>query len=252
MSTCGAGIDSRRNIILVNCDAKGLEIVAAAYLSQDKVMMQEIIDKFDLHGANQKRFGLPERVIAKVFVFRLIYGGSAYSYSVDPEFASVGFSQKKWQEVIDSFYEKYPELAAWHVKIVQDVTLTGKLVLPTGRQFDYEPFETPGGDLKWPRTTILNYPVQGLGADLVMLARISFWNRARKLGLKALLISTVHDSIVVDCPDDEVDIVCQLFHDVFRDIPENFKRMFGVGFNLPMTAEVLIGKTMGDMKEWKS
>lgn len=237
--------------MLINADAKSLELVAAAYLSQDKVLMNEIINKVPLHDDNQKRFNLPERVIAKVFVFRLIYGGSAYSYSVDPDFASVGFSQKKWQETIDSFYEKYPQLAAWHIKIVQDAIRYGYIVNPTGRQFDFVPFETPGGDLKWPRTQILNFPVQSLGADLVMLARISFWNRARKLDLKALLISTVHDSIVVDCPDDEVDIVCQLFHDVFRDIPENFKRMFGVEFNLPMTAEVLIGRTMGDMKEWK-
>lgn len=205
----------------------------------------------DLHADNMNRFGLPSRLIAKVFKFRLIYGGSAYSYAVDPDFAEVGFNQKKWQEVIDQYYEKYSGLAFWHTKIVQDVTLTGKLIIPTGRQFDYEPFETPAGDLKWPRTTILNYPVQGLGADLVMLARISFRNRLRKLGLRALLISTVHDSIVVDAPQDEVDIVCQLFHDVFRDIPENFKRMFGVEFNLPMTAEVLIGQTMGDMEEWK-
>jgi len=251
MPTCGAEVNRGKLTLLINADAKSLELVAAAYLSQDKVLMNEIINKVPLHDDNQKRFNLPERVIAKVFVFRLIYGGSAYSYSVDPDFASVGFSQKKWQETIDSFYEKYPELAAWHVKIVQDVTLTGKLVLPTGRQFDYEPFETPQGDLKWPRTTILNYPVQGLGADLVMLARISFWNRVRKFGLKTLLVSTVHDSIVVDAPDEEVDTICQLFHDVFRDIPENFKRMFGVEFNLPMTAEVLIGKTMGKMVEWK-
>jgi DNA polymerase-1 len=236
--------------MLCNIDAKGLEVVAAAYLSQDKVLVQEVRDKIDLHGDNQKRFGLPTRVIAKVFKFRLIYGGSAYSYSVDSDFAEVGFSQKRWQQVIDEYYDKYQGLATWHTQIVQEVTLTGRINLPTGRQFDYQPFESPNGDIKWPRTTILNYPVQGLGADLVMLARISFRNRLRKLGLRALLISTVHDSIVVDCPDKEVDIVCQLAHDVFRDIPANFQKMFGVEFNLPMTAEVLIGNNMGNMKEW--
>ena len=54
----------------VNADVKSLEIVAVAFLSQDPVLIREILDGEDIHGNNQKAFGLPSRLIAKVFVFR--------------------------------------------------------------------------------------------------------------------------------------------------------------------------------------
>lgn len=241
--------------MLVNADAKGLEVVTAAYLSRDPVLMREVREFFDFHEDNRQRFNLPSRLIAKIFKFRLIYGGTAYSYSVDADFASVGFSQRKWQEVIDQYYDKYKGLHQWHINIVQEVIRTGRLVMPTGREFHYSPEVSRNGEIKWPRTTILNYPVQGTGADLMMLARIMYRKRLQKLkheqGFKALLVSTVHDSIVVDCPDNEMETICNLFFEVFDDIPKIFQQCFGVEFDLPMTAEVLWGKNLKEMQEFK-
>ena len=58
--------------MLVNVDVKSLEIVCAAYLSQDSVLCKEIVDKVDIHEDNRHRFNLPSRLIAKVFGFRLM------------------------------------------------------------------------------------------------------------------------------------------------------------------------------------
>jgi hypothetical protein len=83
--------------MILNADAKALEWVCATYLSQDEVAMKEIWDEIDQHTDNQTRFGLPSRLVAKTFVFRLIYGGSAYSYAMDHNFKDIG-SEKYWQE----------------------------------------------------------------------------------------------------------------------------------------------------------
>jgi len=56
--------------MLINADVKGLEIVAAAFLSRDPVLIGEILNGVDIHLENQKRFNLPSRLIAKTFVFR--------------------------------------------------------------------------------------------------------------------------------------------------------------------------------------
>jgi hypothetical protein len=56
--------------MIINCDAKALEWVGGAYLSQDKVAFEEIWNNVDQHSLNQKTFGLPSRLIAKTFVFR--------------------------------------------------------------------------------------------------------------------------------------------------------------------------------------
>mgnify|MGYP001599047267 CR=1 FL=1 len=93
--------------MLIKLDAKMLEWVCAVWLSQDKVGMQEIIAEEDVHANNAERFKLPTRLVAKTFLFRLIYGGGAYSYAHDPDFTDVSTSEKFWQRVIDESYDKY-------------------------------------------------------------------------------------------------------------------------------------------------
>jgi DNA polymerase I-like protein with 3'-5' exonuclease and polymerase domains len=233
--------------MIVNCDAKSLEWVVGAYLSQDQVAIKEIWDEIDQHSLNQKAFGLPSRLIAKVFVFRLMYGGSAYSYANDPDFTDVSRSEKFWQKVIDAFYEKYKGLALWHTKIVQEVTQTGQLVMPTGRIYQFE--RNWKGD--WPVTTIKNYPVQGLGADIMAMIRVSFRKRFHNANIDGLLVNTVHDSIVVDVPEYEIERVVRLFHDVFDGFPTNFRNFFGMDFNLPLRCEVSVGNNMKELVEVK-
>jgi DNA polymerase-1 len=235
--------------MIVNSDAKALEVNCAAYLSQDPVLLEEVRSGFDMHSSNQQVLGLPTRLIAKTFVFRLIYGGSAYAYSVDADFAVCGFSQKKWQDIIDKFYEKYKGLYAWHIKIVQEVVQTGQLVMPTGRVYTYKTLTNHRGERTWPRTTILNYPVQGLGADIMTIVRVDFFNRLQQLNLQAKIINTVHDSIVVDCPQKEVDTIAELFYNIYTDVPKNFKKLFGVEYNLPLTNEISIGPNLKDLTE---
>ena len=237
--------------MIVSCDAKALEWVVGAYLSQDKVAIQEIIDKVDQHSLNQKAFGLPSRLIAKVFVFRLMYGGSAYAYSRDPDFSDVSSSEKYWQKVIDAFYNKYTGLRDWHIKIVQEAMQKGQLIMPTGRVYKFELKRDFKGELKAPETIIKNYPVQGLGADLMSIARVSFMKRFKSANINGKLINTVHDSIVVDCVERNVREVVRIFHGVFADIPANYKLLFGVEFNLPMTCEVSVGNNQKELTEYK-
>lgn len=233
--------------MLIEGDASALEVVGAAYLSQDKVLCQEIRDGVDIHGRNQEALKLPSRLIAKIFVFRLIYGGSAFSYANDPEFNWISRSHVYWQEVIDSFYNKYTGLAKWHTSLVYGVQRTGRWTSPTGRTYEYTPV-LRRGEYVWPRTTILNYPVQGLGADLMSIARVS---AKRRLQNKVLFVNTVHDSIVVDSPPEIVYDVCTVMEDVFVDVPKNFERVFGKEFNLPMKGEVKFGMNWKDMEKFK-
>lgn len=233
--------------MLLQADAKQLEWVGATYLSQDPTAIKEIWGSVDMHSDNQKRFNLPTRLIAKTFVFRLIYGGSAYSYANDPDFKDIG-GENFWQEVIDSFYDKYQGLKKWHDEIFFKAKRDRKLVMPTGRIYHYEP-EIKYEKVKYPRTKILNYPVQGLGADLMAIARVSLRNRLKgKEGIQ--LVNTVHDSIIIDFDTKmwyNIDIV-NIVDKCFEDVPSNFKKLFGIDFNLPMRVECQIGKSWGDME----
>lgn len=239
----------------------------AVELSGDKVGIEEIVKGVDIHRTNQQLFKLPGwdindkenevykagRLLAKTFLFRLIFGGSAYSYAHDPEFASVSTSEKYWQNIIDTTYAKYKGLAQWHKDLVKQVTLTGKITAPSGREFHYKP-EMKRGELKWPRTTILNYVDQGFSADLVMIARVSSWRRLeepRKQG-KVIFFNTVHDDIELDVANDP-----QLLYDtsvtleqVFQDVPANVKKIYGYEMKVPLAGEVSFGNNLGKMQEF--
>ncbi|UOF80619.1 DNA polymerase [Caudoviricetes sp.] len=180
-----------------------------------------------------------------------MYGGSAFSYANDPDFTDVSTSQRFWQKVIDSFYNKYTGLRDWHTSIVSTATKEGQLIMPTGRIYKFELTRNYKGELVAPETIIKNYPVQGLGADLMSIARVSFAKRFKENNIDGLMVNTVHDSIVCDIHEKEVERTAKLFHEVFSDIPINFKRLFGVEFDIPLTCEVSVGKNMKNLEELK-
>jgi DNA polymerase-1 len=150
---------------------------------------------------------------------------------------------KFWQRIIDKFYDKYKGLQKWHSNLVREVVRTGQLVMPTGRVYEYE--RNSYGD--WPRTTILNYPVQGLGADLMAIARVSLYRRLKPKNLRTKLVCTVHDSIVLDSPSEEVEEVIQIIRGVWQDIPRNFYKVFGVEWTLPTNVDIKVGPDWGTM-----
>ena len=239
--------------MLIQADAKQLEWVVINWLAQDPVGMEEIRNEVDVHSLNQERFGLPERVIAKVFVFRIIFGGNEFSYANDPDFVGISRSQTFWKEIIEKFYDKYKGIATCHANWIREATLSGELIMPTGRRYLFTPYRDWRGGVKWPRTKILNYPVQGLAADLISIARVSLKRRLDALSSDIRncikLVSTVHDSIVLDIHSRPGlrSLVESCIHGVFADIPLNFERIFGISFNLPLRAEITCGSNLKEL-----
>lgn len=236
--------------MLVNVDVKGLEIVCAAILSGDKTLREELVRGEDIHENNRRDFNLPTRLVSKVFKFRMIFGGGAYSYAHDPEFMHVSTSEKFWQEVIDTYYIKYSGIARWHQEQIKKAQLTGRLEIPSGRYFPFKA-EIVYGKVKWPITRIKNFPVQGLGADLVMLARVEAKRLLDLSGIIYKMISTIHDSIVVDCMEQDVATVAKILLQAVESIPRLCKKHWDFDFDLPITAEVQYGRNKRDLVDYR-
>jgi len=232
--------------LIVNVDARGLEIACAAFLAQDEILIKELENDVNIHTENQLAFNLPTRLVAKVLKFRILYGGSAYSFSIDPDFTSVSRKVSYWEDVIEKYYEKYKGIYKWHVSITQQARKTGKYISPIGRSYSFAPTQRRG-EMVWPDTDIKNWPVQGLGADVMAVARIAAHQRFKKYNLESLLVSTVHDSIVADCPNKEVDTVKEIFTDIFDKLPSNISKTYDIKWNVPMVGEVSVGPNMSDL-----
>lgn len=235
--------------MLVACDASQLEWRTALQLSQDPVGIAEVVASADAHSLNQAAFNLPSRLIAKIYLFRTIFRGSGYSFSIDPAFMHVSKDPKFWDGIGEKFYAKYNVLDSCHKKWA-DTVLSGRdLVGPTGRRWTINLTRDYKGELKIPWTTLTNYPVQGTGADVMMVARISFARRLKAMGIPVLLISTVHDSILVDCQQKYVPVVVKLFYEVFDDLVSNMNKTFKMDWTVPLACEVKVGMNTKDMEK---
>ena len=235
--------------MIVNVDVKSLEVVVAAWLSRDKVLYKELNAKLDLHSLNQEAFGLPEgpegRLVAKVLLFRILYGGNEYSFANDPDFASVSTSQKYWKKVIEKFYSKYTGIASWHNALIREVSKNSRLTSPFGRTYTWDLYKY--GKYELPVTQIKNYIVQGSGADIVAIARVSLHRRWKVSGIDGLLVNTIHDSLVLDVPNKSVEPTKELINQVFIDLPTNINRIFNVNFDLLINVEIQTGINMYEL-----
>lgn len=239
--------------MIANFDAKGLEWRVVAHNSADPTAIKEILNGEDFHADNQRTFQLPSRLIAKVFLFRAIFKGSAYAYSVDNDFKHLG-GVKYWQGVIDKFYEKYTGIYNYHIALLREATSTGQVVSNSGRIYKFEP-RMNRGELKWPENDIVNYPVQGFAADLMTLARISAWRRLRQYRERGevLFTNTVHDSLELDmnCNIYKAVEIGQVVRSSFQDIPANYKKIFGKELLVPMDCDMKVGINSGWLHEIK-
>ena len=222
----------------------------ALELSQDPVGIQEVLNKEDTHSLNEKAFSLPSRLIAKIYLFRTIFRGSGWSFANDPNFMHVSSDPAYWDNVNEKFYEKYNGLDKKHKEWAQLVASGKSITSPLGRFWPIEMGVDKKGNIFIPWTILTNYPVQGTGTDVMTIARIVFAKRLAQRGWKqVLLVSSVHDSIVVDAPADMLKPVAQLFHEVFDDLQANIWRTFKYKWVVPLACEVKYGPNMKSMKK---
>ena len=239
--------------MLIQADASGLQLEwrVLVELAKDSTGLNEILNKEDVHVNNQITFKLPDRLIAKKYLFRTIYNrGKGYAFTVDPDFMHVSTSIKYWDNIGEQFYSKYYGINKKHLEWGADVVEGLPIVGPFGRFWPIDMTINYKGEVAIPWSVLTNLPVQGTGHDIVSIARVSFFSRLKKTGLYdkgVKLISTVHDSIVADIPDTLAQPVCNLFHQVFDDIPLNIMKMFNYDWQVPLGCEVKYGANLKTM-----
>lgn len=243
--------------MILECDLSQIEWRAAAFLSQDPIMLEEIRSGIDQHAATcVDLMELPltkeNRQDAKIFNFRAIYcnpKSGAYAYYMDARMPS--FPQSKWDDIVEGFFLKYKGLHAWHEQIVKEVRKTGQLIGPTGQRWVFQKELKKQGYWDYSVEKIRNYPVQGLSGALIKLAIIIIRKRSEHLKNKKFIM-TVHDSLIWDVADQEVEELAKINLEVFQELPDLCKRYFNFYINIPIKGEATYGPTWGEQtKEFK-
>jgi len=236
--------------MLLQCDASQLEWRVALELSNETVGIAEILKGEDTHANNQVAFELPTRLVSKRFLFRTIFRGSGWAFANDPDFMHVSSSPQFWDSMNEKFYAKYFNLDKQHKAWMQTVASGKPIEGPLGRSWTLEMKRDYKGELKLPINQLVNLPVQGTGADIMTIARISAYKRIKKAEIPCDFISTVHDSIVVDTHEKYLQPLREIFDQVFADIPKNIKAVFGYDWKVPMACESKYGPNMKEMSKF--
>jgi hypothetical protein len=236
--------------VYIQADAKQLEWRTPVMISRDPVGIEELLDPtIDIHKLNQNAFELPTRLISKTYLFRTIFRGSGWAFANDPDFSHVSSDPDYWDGVNERFYKKYKGIDQWHKSNAQLVAARQPIVGPTGRRWLVPMQQDYHGKPKIPWTTLANYPVQGTGADIMCVARVSLANRLKQSDVQGKLVSTVHDSLVADVHEKDIDTVARMMYSVFDDLPKNFKKLFDYDMIVPFPCEVKVGDNLADMEE---
>lgn len=208
--------------LFVRADYSQMELLMAAVLSQDPVLLPACRRGDDLHSLTASRlFGKPvsevgkgsvERAVGKTCNFGLLYGLGARSfadnYNLDHPDAmiSVGDAQK-W---IDGFFAAYPGILPYFESAVSDARLCGfsESVFGSRRWFD-EKFDSGVESVEAAVVReVRNFVIQGACAVVLKRAMVNILDEFVSNGLSARLVLSVHDELVFDVPALEVPLVC--------------------------------------------
>jgi DNA polymerase I-like protein with 3'-5' exonuclease and polymerase domains len=165
------------------------------------------------------------------------------------------FSLKRWEQIVEAFYEKYSALKRWQDENYKLVIRQGFLVNPTGRILTFHKHQKENGGVMYNKAEVCNYPVQSLAtADIVPLAMVVISRRIQKEGLsnEVKLINQVHDSIILDLPKKYLDTVAKICYNTFQELPKLITQYFGFEFNVPLTGEIKYGElNWNELTKWE-
>ena len=255
---------------ILELDYSQLEMVALAYIANDQQLIDDINAGRDMHKELYKEmYGRyptdKERKPFKRFSFLLVYGGGASTLM-----AQSGCDRATAKKFIDTFYRRYSGVKKYHEQIVK--MAEDKAVIhytkdkpkpeymyyhesPTGRHYVFNkyPSEYKKGESFSP-TELKNWPIQGFATGDIVPMSVGLLQRAlEEAGIsdRALLVMTVHDSVVLDVPDDLLYDVAVLAKDVLESAPKNMKRLFGIDFPCKLSVGVEAGSNWQDKTELK-
>lgn len=244
---------------IMQVDLSQMEWRAAAFLSQDEIMINEVNSGVDQHIATVKELMKmkytnkedPEsklnRFHAKVFNFRMIFGGTEYGFYVDVNMPD--FTLPEWKEIINNFFIKYLGLQDYHNDSIKFVMRHGYLELPTGRWFKFHKTVWKEGVKTYKINQIKNWPVQGIsGGDILPLMAVVIKRGMQKMGMRSKIILTVHDSIIFDYAEEEKDKLARLLYNVGNNLSHYIKAYFGIDWNVKLECEVEVGPNYGELK----
>ena len=222
--------------VIVSADYSQIELRIMAHLSKDEGMLSAFANNEDIHrataaeifGCEREAVTSEQRRYAKVINFGLIYGMSAFGLA-----QNLGIERSAAQSYIERYFARYPGVRAYMQDTRELAKEKGYVETYFGRRLWVPEINSSNGMRRaGAERAAINAPMQGTAADLIKLAMIAVQNWLNNSGLKTKLIMQVHDELVLEVPENELD-------QVKIKLPELMQNV--ASLDVPLLAEVGVG-----------
>ncbi len=207
---------------LLSADYSQIELRILAHMSNDPALIRTFQLDEDIHTRTASEiFGLtPDEVTgemrrkAKSVNFGIIYGISAYGLAQD-----IGVSNGEAKRYIENYFARYPDVRKFIDRTIEEAKSTGQVATLLGRRRFIPELASANASVRsFGERTAVNTPIQGTAADLIKLAMINIHRRLCREQLKTHMILQIHDELVFEVPDHEMNQVKKLVREEMEGV----------------------------------
>ena len=222
--------------VILSADYSQIELRIMAHFSQDEGMLKAFAANEDIHrataaevfGVERKAVSSEQRRYAKVINFGLIYGMSAFGLA-----QNLNIERSAAQSYIERYFARYPGVREYMQNTRESAKRNGYVETLFGRRLWIPEINSPNGPRRQgAERAAINAPMQGTAADLIKLAMIAVHGWLREGKLATSIIMQVHDELVLEVPNDELETIKQHLPALMGEVAK---------LDVPLLVEVGVG-----------
>jgi DNA polymerase-1 len=238
-----AFIPSEEDHVIMAADYSQIELRILAHLSQDKGLLEAFRRGQDIHTKTAMDvFHVAEEEVtplmrrqAKAVNFGIIYGISDYGLS-----QNLNISRKEAQAFIDRYFASFPGVKAYMDAVIEKARRDGFVTTLLNRRRVLPEINSRNFNLRsFAERTAMNTPIQGTAADIIKKAMVTIAKRMKEENLKSKLLLQVHDELIFEVPQDELETMTRLVPEVMES---------AITLDVPLKVDVAYGPTWYDAK----
>lgn len=247
---------SFENGALLQLDYSALEMRILALVAGDEAMTQAFLDGEDLHKSTASivwkvpvsEVSKDMRKNAKSVNFGIAYGETPFSIA-----PKLGVTPEEAERIFEDYFANKPRIKSFIDETHEFVKENGYVdTLQGHRRLIRDAFSKDRNTFNGALRKSVNTIIQGTGAYLTNMSLVYIDDYLRTKGMKSRIAITVHDSIVIDCPREEVDEVAKVACFIMENLPIDFLTINWKGeqMRFPIVADVEIGENYNDMVDY--
>ena len=208
---------------LLSADYSQIELRVLAHMAEIPQLVKAFADGLDIHAMTASEiFNVPVKDMdpmvrrrAKAINFGIIYGISAFGLA-----NQLGISRGEAGDYIKTYFERFPGIRDYMEEMKRQVHANGYVTTIFGRKAHYPDVNTKNPNMRqFYERAAINAPIQGSAADIIRRAMVRMEDALAASKLKAKMLLQVHDELIFEVADEEVDATIPLVARTMEDAP---------------------------------